>query len=195
MKNIWILPDKKQNGLALAVIENKIAPLNELIDLSKLPKVLNLGIPEELVRAKADVTNFLYAQFVKLENEKSVFSITAPAGTDVNGRIVFITNLQLLELNETPILPPAKLTNLPDDVKDWAKQFDDVTSASFENINEMLDAVQNRPYSRSFASERLSKARFTPDWMPKKKIKAKTLFVIFLALILSIFFMIFIREN
>lgn len=192
MKNLWILPDKNQNGLALTVAESYIAPLNELTDLSKLPQVLNLGMPEEIVRAKPDISKILYAQFVKLENGKSVFSITAPAGTDLNGRIVFITNLQFLELNETPTLPPVKPINLPDDVKDWSKQFDDVSSESFENIREMLDAVQKRPYASSFASERLAKAKFTPDWMPKKKLKAQAQLVIFFALFLSLSCIIFI---
>lgn len=168
MRNIWLIPDREQDGLTRSIEDERISSLNELIDLKLLPPVLVLGIPEEISRAHSN-GKFIYAQFVTLKNLDRVFCLSAPAGTDRSGRMVFITNLQILTPTEEPAIPPKRPSNFPTDLNPWVEQFSNTKSSEYEPVYKMLEACRHNAWKKSFSSERLQKSKFMPDWMPQKK--------------------------
>lgn len=189
MKNIWIIPDRHQNGLTYAIDAETIAPLTELVNVKRIPPELVIGIPEEILRKNSDI-GFLYAQCAKLltdsnQAEGYAFCISTPAGTDRSGRIVCITNLQILDSAESPTLPPERPSGFPHDLIIWTEGFDDIQSGTYRPVFQMLEARCKRSSLRSFSSERLRNSRFTPDWMPQKK-STKFTRVIVVATILSL---------
>ena len=174
MRSIWLIPDRQQTGVVYAIENGKRLLIHELIDVKTLPLELVLGIPEEIFRAKEE-NYFLFAQFARIEDEKSIFCLSAPAGNDKDGRKVSITNIQILEGNEKPILSP-KIPNdctLLDDIdkKELEKMVSEIDNdtSSNDSIHRMLKAIQSNVRAKSFASEDLIVATNKPDWMPKKK--------------------------
>ncbi|MBN3183032.1 hypothetical protein H5A18_14105 [Pectobacterium brasiliense] len=172
MRSIWLLPDRKQTG-CVSALENGITHnLHELIDLSILPPELILGIPEELFRTKLE-QDFLFGQFVILTSGERIFCISAPAGRDISGRIVSISNLQILGRKEEASLNFSVPSNTSEeDVKIINEVFVNKKNDSFkkfESINLMLDAVMAVKRARSFASETLIQSSNKPEWMPQKK--------------------------
>lgn len=172
MRSIWLLPDRKQTG-CISALENGVThKLHELIDLSTLPPELILGIPEELFRTKLD-HDFLFGQFVILTSSERIFCISAPAGKDISGRIVSISNLQILGRKEEANLNFSVPSNTSEeDVKIINEVFVNQKNDSLkklESINLMLDAVMVVKKARSFASETLILSSNKPEWMPQKK--------------------------
>lgn len=171
MRNLWLLPDRHQDGLARTVENNRVASLNDLLDLRMLPPELVLGIPEEVVR-RNDKDNHVFGQYAKLPSGAHAFCLSCAAGEDVSGRTVFITNLQILSLGEAPQIPPRLPLGLPPEEGRFAQELCMRTAAVYRPIQEMLEAVSNLPLAKTFASERLLHTRFKPDWVPKKKVNS-----------------------
>jgi len=172
MRSIWLLPDRDQTGRIQAVEDESIYSLHELISLKELPPAFVLGIPEEIYRSKSGEF-FLFAQFIFLASGSRVFCLSAPAGRDISGRIVSMSNLQFLEEGEEPNLKFLAPKILPNEDK---KIINTIFSGQKENnlelfgaVNKMLEAVKQARNARSFSSEPLILARNKPDWMPQKK--------------------------
>lgn len=172
MRSIWLLPDRDQTGRIQAVEDERTYSLHELISLKELPPAFVLGIPEEIYRSKSGEF-FLFAQFVFLASGSRVFCLSAPAGRDISGRMVSISNLQFLEEGEEPSLKFLAPKILPNEDK---KIINTISLGQKENnlelfgaVNKMLEAVKQAKNARSFSSEALILARNKPDWMPQKK--------------------------
>lgn len=179
MRNIWLIPDREQDGQAYAIDGDRIAPLNEILNLKLLPPELVIGIPEEIIRENHG-RNFIFAQLAKLKNDENysdewAFCLSSPAGIDKSGRVIFITNLQIISKNEEPTIPPPRPSNFPSDLNILAKQFDDERSSAYYPVKKMINARNENPIAKSFASEMIKKSRFTPDWMPKKNLLLNSL--------------------
>ncbi|QET55306.1 hypothetical protein FOB25_02210 [Citrobacter portucalensis] len=196
MRSIWLLPDRKQTGCVIALENGVNHNLHELIDLSTLPPELILGIPEELFRKKLD-HGFLFGQFVILTSGERIFCISAPAGKDISGRTVSISNLQILDKNEEANLIfslPSNTTR--EDEKIINEVFVNKGSdflKKFEPINLMLNAVAVVKRARSFSSETLVLSSNKPEWMPQKKkthlsmlISNKYIFLLILFMVMTI---------
>lgn len=172
MRSIWLLPDRDQTGRIQAVEDECTYSLHELISLKELPPAFILGIPEEIYRSKSGEF-FLFAQFVFLTSGSRVFCLSAPAGRDISGRIVSISNLQFLEEGEEPNLKFFAPTIISSEDK---RIINKISAGQKENnlelfgtVNKMLEAVKQAKKARSFSSETLILARNRPDWMPQKK--------------------------
>lgn len=200
MRNIWLMPDREQDGMAYAIDGERVAPFNEIIDLKTLPPELVIGIPEEILRRNND-KNFIYAQLAKLRNNLDkdgnyVFCLSSPAGYDKSGRVVFITNVQILSPIDDPIIPPKRPSGFPSNLDIWAERFDDTESSAYDPVFQMLDARLNNPSAKSFSSERLQKSRFTPDWMPQKKnIRTPSVFIYSIILILFLSIILIVARS
>ncbi|HHQ6722808.1 TPA: hypothetical protein ACSTNG_002582 [Serratia fonticola] len=188
MRCIWLLPDRKQSGCISALEDGITYNLHELIDLSALPPELILGIPEELFRTKIEL-NFLFGQFMILNSGERIFCISAPAGRDISGRIVSISNLQILGRKEEPNLNFSAPLNTSDEdgeiIRDVFVKKSNDSLKKLEPINRMLKAVILVKKARSFASETLTVSSNKPGWMPQKK---KTYLIGKIYIILLIFF-------
>ncbi|WP_144244726.1 hypothetical protein [Pluralibacter gergoviae] len=195
MRSIWLLPDRKQTGCVIALENGVNHNLHELIDLSTLPRELTLGIPEELFRKKSN-HDFLFGQFVILASGERIFCISAPAGKDISGRIVSISNLQILDKKEKANLSFSVPPNTPlEDEKIINEVFineENFSIKKFEPIKLMLDAVAVVKRARSFSSEKLVLSSNKPEWMPQKKnhlnivINNKYIFLLILFMIIAI---------
>lgn len=172
MRSIWLLPDRSQTGRIQAVEDENTSSLHELISLKELPPEFVLGIPEEIYRSKPGEL-LLFAQFAFLASGSRIFCLSAPAGRDISGRIVSISNLQFLGEGEEPNLTPAPPKNLPNEDRKIINQIysgrKENNSDLYESVNKMLVAVKQVKNARSFSSETLTLARNKPDWMPQKK--------------------------
>lgn len=198
MRSIWLLPDRDQTGSIQAVENEQTYNLHEVISLKELPPELVLGIPEEIYRSKSGEF-FLFAQFVFLGSGSRVFCLSAPAGRDISGRIVSISNIQFLEEGEEPNLKFLAPKTLPNEDK---KIINTINSGQKENnldlfgaVNKMLAAVKQAKNARSFSSETLILARNKPDWMPQKKRLTiseveykKVIWLTFLLILFAMFF-------
>ncbi|MBC6558563.1 hypothetical protein TH59_08215 [Pantoea ananatis] len=172
MRCIWLLPDRTQTGCIRALEGGTIHNLHEHIDLSVLPPELILGIPEELFRTKLEL-NFLFGQFTILNSGERIFCISAPAGRDISGRIVSISNLQILGEKEEPTLKfsvPSNISNEDREIitENFASQNENYLK-KLDPIKKMLNAVMLEKKTRSFSSETLISASNKPEWMPQKK--------------------------
>lgn len=176
MKNIWLIPDIEQTGIVMGIENGEKKPINDILDLSTLPKFLTLGIPEELIRGKNDIENFIYGQLYRNPEDKiSTLVLSTPAiHKDISGRIIFITNIQIYEKDIHPNLPPEPpQENLVDEeTYKSIKHLIQLTKSksSFKNIRAMLNFARTKKFS-SFTSEHLRMAHTPPEWMPKKKLK------------------------
>ncbi|WP_447876538.1 hypothetical protein [Serratia fonticola] len=172
MRCIWLLPDRTQTGCISALEDGITHNLHELIDLSALPPELILGIPEELFRTKIE-WDFLFGQLMILNSDERIFCISAPAGRDISGRIVSISNLQILGEKEEPNLDfsvPLNTSNEDCEIirEAFVSKSNDYLK-KIEPINRMLKAVMLEKKARSFASETLAVSSNKPEWMPQKK--------------------------
>lgn len=172
MRNIWLLPDYSQSGTINAVEDEAIKPLHELIDLASLPQAIVLGIPEELLE-KYKNEDFVYSQFGKQKYGVGYFTCSARAGQDISGRSVCITNLQVLQKNEVPQLPPAQSTCAPESSRLPMQKLVEILSND-RNVNvaatvDMLAAARTEQQLLTFSSETLRRSANPHDWMPKKK--------------------------
>lgn len=172
MRSIWLLPDREQTGVINAIENEHFSVVHELINVKDIPPELVLGIPEEVFRSKPD-EYFLFAQFAKLQSGAGVFCLSAPSGKDASGRIVAISNLQLLDSGEMPSLKPEIPKNVNSQDLVWLEKI--ISTDGIENrelrksIQVMLDAIKTSGRAKSFSSEALTLARNKPDWMPEKK--------------------------
>ncbi|MGX2951693.1 hypothetical protein ACWIUA_12480, partial [Ursidibacter sp. B-7004-1] len=113
MKNIWIFPDRDQNGNSISTDGDKIASLNELIDINLIPKSIILGIPKELI-TKNIGRKFIFAQYARINDNQNLLCLSIIAGTDKSNRTVYLTNLQIFSHNEKYAIPPIKTKNFPE---------------------------------------------------------------------------------
>lgn len=170
MRSLWLLPDRRQEGMSYTLEGAQIKPINELIDLQNLPPELTLGIPEELSRKYFDGP-LIYAQFAKLPKGESAFCVSTAAGNDISGRQVFLTNLQILSEGERPSFPPALPKEIDSTELPWLEKLLSDDQVLFEPVRRMLEEVATNPHIKSFASHTLLSTKYKPDWMPKKKIR------------------------
>lgn len=198
-KNVWLLPDRKQSGRVQAIQDGRIEDAHKLINLSELPSALILGIPEEIFR-KNSGRFFIFSQFAILESGVRIFCISAPAGKDISGRMVAISNLQYLEHEEEPnLIPPSPISIGKEDEMAINRNIEHCQKNPeiLSSTREMLTAAKKsrNKRRRTFSSEELSFAADKPDWMPQKKNKKIKIFqLIFLLFFLIILLTLFLQK-
>lgn len=168
MRNIWLLPDTEQTGEIKALENESLTPLHEAIDLGLLPKFFVLGIPESIVRENQD-PDFMYAQYARIEDGKSVFSCSKRAGIDKSGRTIVLTNLQIINSGEHAIFPPPASVGVSQEIKNYMESFENKDASSVSDITLMLNAVDSSAGLKSFASARSVHAVNKPQWVPPRK--------------------------
>lgn len=182
MRNLWILPDRNQDGMSPTLENEHIHPISEIVKLQDFPPELVLGIPEEILRANSE-NLFIYGQFAKLATGGTAFCLSIPAGKDISGRKVFISNLQILASGEHPEVPPSPPANTPRQEREWVDQLVNGAPSLYAPIRSMLRATTINMHAKTFSSELLFTTRYKPDWMPKKKDAASNKAIIIAALI------------
>lgn len=196
MRNLWLLPDYSQSGVIMAREGDVLQPLHETLDLSSLPQSLILGIPEELLNTRRE-NGFIYSQFAKTNHELSYFVCSMRAGTDIAGRSVCITNVQLLSQIESPVFPPRPpewMTERESESIVKLTSLGSINSGGAASTFEMLEAVRLGNGWKTFSSERLVKSANPHSWMPKKKDNEFRLFgFALLALVLVLVILFFLR--
>jgi hypothetical protein len=172
MRSLWILPDRAQSGDLLIQEGDEVKRLTEVIQLATLPPSLTLGIPEEILRRNA-YEDFVYAQYVKLEDSSSIFCVSLNCGTDRTQRTVTLTNLQILEFGESPVYPPPLIEHddplVMNSLNKLRIPFAAQGNVAATKVQVMLAAVENERWNKSFGSERLVTTTNKPDWMPQRE--------------------------
>lgn len=198
MRNIWLLPDYQQVGTIYAVEGNSEKPFHDMVDLTMLPSALVLGIPEEIL-AKNMEDDFVFGQFCRTAFGTDFFSCSIRAGKDKTGRSVTLTNLQILDVNEKPEIPPIQNDKVHDEAAVAAHKLVAAltrqSSRAGLSIIEMLEAVKMKRDISSFSSERLYCSANPPGWMPKKKIASRIIVGFLLLCIAALCFVLLNRAS
>lgn len=192
--NYWILPDRKQYGKSLTLNSGKLKELREWFDLSKIPKEINFGIPEELLLTTKD-EKFIFAQYARVDEHINMLCLSILAGLDCNDRLVTLTNVQIFS-NRDYQIPPIAPENLPDNEEKYVNLLQEI-SLNNQSISYFLKCVDENPKLKTFSSEDLNNGEYKYDWTPKKKHdKKKYLAVlVFLGIICLLFLAISFQSN
>lgn len=188
--NYWVLPDRNQVGKSLTFKDGDVKELREWMELSKIPKSIIFGIPEELILKDEKI---IFAQYARLDNGKNLLCLSMVAGKDCNNRLVTLTNLQIFSNNQYHI-PPIIPDNAPNNEMSYFNDFRNISLNNNESIDNMLKAVNEKPFFKTFANEQLKNNQYPYDWTPKKKLKYVMLFSILL-IILAVFVMIMMNKT
>lgn len=185
----WILPDRKQYGKSFTLKGEELKELREWLDLSKIPKEINFGIPEELLLTKRD-EKFLFAQYARIDKHTNMLCLSILAGLDCNGRLITLTNVQIFSDSGYKI-PPIEPKNLPDDEQNYVNLLQEISSNN-QYLNNFLKCVDENPKFKTFSSEDLNNGEYKYDWTPKKKHNKKKYLValVFLSIIYLLFLII-----
>lgn len=185
----WILPDRKQYGKSFTLKGEELKELREWLDLSKIPKEINFGIPEELLLTKRD-EKFLFAQYARIDKHTNMLCLSILAGLDCNGRLITLTNVQIFSDSGYKI-PPIEPKNLPDDEQNYVNLLQEISSNN-QYLNNFLKCVDENPKFKTFSSEDLNSGEYKYDWTPKKKHNKKKYLValVFLSIIYLLFLII-----
>ena len=190
MRNLWLIPDREQEGEISVLEGEKISLLHETLPLKKLPPALSFGIPKELLLKNLS-NNFIYAQFGRLKNGQNIFARSIRAGQDRSGRTVTLTELQILEKGESPKISVQVNANASDELQHFMLKMKNILSdpdnISRKKIDEMLNATKREQRPVTFSSELLTESVNKPDWTPrKKKIINNTLMIVLAVLLISL---------
>lgn len=191
-RSLWILPDREQTGDLEVVESGRRHKLREALNVSALPRVLTLGVPEPVLQEYPDA-NLVYAQYVRSDSsEQSIFAISVRCGKDKSGRTVHLTGLLFLPPYQIPELPPDDPA-LPEEerqtLNDLHRRFNsmDVTDIWMESIRRMQRAIGNKPSLRSFANVYSASIYHQPEWVPNHKKKLLWLVALLLFLVVLMF--------
>lgn len=141
MRAWWILPNRDQGDEILASDGETIVPLREVLDPKLRPEGFSHGVPAELL-AKCGpkaLPEILFAQrFPHWQGNRQLFSVSAPAGADASGRVVYLGLVFILEAQERPHfeLPSA---GLPKEDQAYANTL----------IGRMTSPRRNDPWAKS----------------------------------------------
>lgn len=190
----WILPDRKQYGKSFTLKGEELKELREWLDLSKIPKEINFGIPEELLLTKRD-EKFLFAQYARIDKHTNMLCLSILAGLDCNGRLVTLTNIQIFSDSDYQI-PPIAPESLSDDERSYVGLLQE-TSSNNQSLKFFLECVNENPKFKTFSSEDLNNGEYKYDWTPKKKRDKKKYLVasIFLSIMCLLFLVISFQSN
>ena len=171
MKSYWILPDTDSTGAVQILLEEKTQNLSEFEIWKQRPKEIFPAIPKEIM-VKYQNKDVIYAQYARMK-DFNIFCLSFLCGKDSFGRVVQITNLQLLEKNERPsfdikIYLPQK-TEIEKQVSIISDIINDQNSAQHKKISTMIEAFDTEFQFATFSSEILNESPLLHDWMPKKK--------------------------
>lgn len=167
---MWILPDRKQRGPR--VIKNGVLydQLISAIDVNTLPPELILGIPTELFKSNPQ-SGLMFAQYARCKSY-SIFSVSIASGKDKSGRGVYLTNLQVLDNDELPVLQelkcPEECIDELGEMEKIRRMFNENSSESMKPVVEMLKAVDVLQGVRTFCSHDLYSSANEPNWMPRR---------------------------
>jgi len=196
MRDIWLLPDYAQSGSIQVLEGHNVKPLYEVLNVGSLPASFVLGTPEEVLLNNPQ-DDFVFAQYARNVEGKNIFSCSIRAGKDVSGRTVLLTNLQILDSDQTPRILPEINYSAAKDIVDVMEKLTYVLSkevgASVNNVRLLTDAIGGSKSLMTFASEPLVKAANKPDWTPSKKkysdlkIKVWLTFIVLFVLVVYFF--------
>ena len=172
-KIVWVLPNRDQSGEDNVLVNGLPCRLAEALDVTKLPKCLVLGIPEEAVEKYGDDEKLVFAQFIRQpELRRSIYSLSVICGRDRTDRIVFLTLLQLFPINELPQGVPTEPLLPPEEAEGAAKLQQRMrvgTDKWVKSVRRLLSGARSYPTLASFANVALHRMHYQPDWTPQKK--------------------------
>lgn len=193
MRDLWLLPDYAQSGSIQVLEGDGVKPLYEILNVALLPASFVLGIPEEVLLSNPE-DDFVFAQYARNVEGKNIFSCSIRAGKDISGRTVFLTNLQILNVDEKPKVTPEINCSATKEIKVVMERLNYTlskeVSASVSNVRLLAGAIGSSKSLMTFASEPLVKTANKPDWSPSKKkysklkIKAWLVFIVMVLLVL-----------
>lgn len=194
MRSIWILPDRNQSGEMQVHEEGLTTRLCDALDLSRLPPSLVLGIPEEVLRHSPN-DECVYAQLAKM-GSSVIFCLSVVCGRDKTGRMVTLTNIQVLNEDEWPQLPPLPFDPSDPQIVERLSSLESHFTLPEDPINrkvkEMLDAARTFQSLKTFSSDRLISSANKPDWMPARtrSLSQSNAFFLIAAIIIAMLIMV-----
>lgn len=177
---VWVLPNRSHSEDEAVFKDGKRARLSEVVSIGEFPKELVLGIPEGLLQ-KYGSAEVVFSQYCRQPlTGRNFFALSVPCGTDRDGRLVYLTLLEILPHGTSPHVFPED-TCWPEEYRDVisniAARYSTSTDKWMARVKALLAAVTSKPNLRTFASVEVPRAAFPTDWTPEKATRKAVLCV------------------